>query len=186
MLRKNHDAKVIGENIQIAFKQPKNLQKIVSGTKKNCRHEIEPNPGCFKCGKCSVLCPVLKEGVSFSSRNTKKSYKIKKKLNCNSSFVIYLVTCKKCGGQYVGKSQTPIKTRHSNHKREIKNLIGGLGKHYGGELGCGYGNFSIQLIDQVEMGEKEKLAQKEIFWQHQLRAYCENGGNAHCIRKDLY
>ena len=37
----------------------------------------------------------------------------------DSSWLIYLATCKKCRGQYVGKSQTVFKKRHSNHKREI-------------------------------------------------------------------
>ena len=77
-----------------------------------------------------------------------------------------------------------MKTRHSNHKREIRNKIGGLGHHYGGEQGCGYENFSIQFIDQVEHGNVEALAQLEIYWQDQLRAFLENGGNAHCRRRE--
>ena len=77
-----------------------------------------------------------------------------------------------------------MKTRHSNHKREIRNKIGGLGHDYGGEQGCGYENFSIQIIDQVEHGNVEALAQLEIYWQDQLRAFLENGGNAHCRRRE--
>ena len=103
---------------------------------------------------------------------------------CTSSFVIYLATCRKCGGQYVGKSQTQFKTRHSNHKSEIKRQIGGLGHHYGGEKGFGYQNISIQIIDQVEIGNKEALVQAELYWQDQLRVFIENGRNAQCRRKD--
>ena len=58
-----------------------------------------------------------------------KRYKIKQNLTCNSDFLIYLVTCRKCHGKYVGKSQTKLKLRHSNHMREIKNDIDGLGIH---------------------------------------------------------
>ena len=110
-----------------------------------------------------------------------KTYKIKQKVDCTSSFVIYLATCGRCGGQYVGKSQTPFKMRHSNHKQEIKK---GLGHHYGGEGGCGYGNFSVQIIDQVEEGDKLALADREVYWQNQLRCYVQNGGHAHCWRKE--
>ena len=35
-------------------------------------------------------------------------------------FLYNLDTCKKCEGQYVGKSETKFKLRHSNHKQEIK------------------------------------------------------------------
>ena len=83
----------------------------------------------------------------------------------------------------MGKSTTPFKTRHSNHKQEIKNEIGGLGNHYGGN-GCGYNNLRIQIIDQVEVGNARALADAEIYWQHQLRGYIQNGGQAHCRRKE--
>ena len=83
----------------------------------------------------------------------------------------------------MGKSQTPFKKRHSNHKQEIRKQIGGLGHHYGG-TGCGYQHFSVQLIDQVEKGDKVALAEKEVYWQNQLRCYVQNGGHAHCYRKE--
>ena len=89
-----------------------------------------------------------------------------------------------CKGQYVGKSTTPFKKRHSNHKQEIKKKYGGLGHHYGGAGGCGYENFTVQIIDQVEEGEHFALADKEVFWQNQLRCYVQNGGHAHCYRKE--
>ena len=141
------------------------------------------NPGCWKCGKCRVSCPILKEGNKFSSSNTKKTYVIRQHLDCDSQFVVYLGTCQKCQGQYVGKSETPFKRRHSNHKQEIKRKYGGLGNHYGGQ-GCGYENLQIQIIDQVEQGNSEALATAEVYWQNQLRAYIQNGGHAHCRRKE--
>ena len=83
----------------------------------------------------------------------------------------------------MGKSQTPFKLRHSNHKQEIKTKIGGLGNHYGGQ-GCGYENLKIQIIDQVEIGDTEALAEAEVFSENQLRVYIQNGGHAHCRRKE--
>ena len=156
---------------------------MVCGLKSSSNTPTVENPGCWKCKRCKVACPVLVEGQTFTSTNTRKTYRIRKFLTCTSQFVIYLATCKKCGGQYVGKSTTPFKTRHSNHKQEIKHLTGGLGNHYGGS-GCGYENLSIQIIDQVELGNKKALAEAEVYWQHQLRAYIQNGGNAHCRRKE--
>ena len=156
-LVKNEKAKSIGQNIQICFKQPKNLRRLV--TQKKTSKPCDENPGCRKCTKCRVSCPIIKEGDSFKSTNTGRTYKIKQKLDCNSSFVIYLATCGRCEGQYVGKSQTPFKKRHSNHKQEIKKRIGGLGQHYG-RYGCGYNNFSVQIIEEMVMptaGERKKI-----------------------------
>ena len=180
-LVKNERAKAIGENIQICFGQPRNLKRLV--TQKNATKPHDENPGCRKCNRCKVSCPIIKEGDSFKSTNTGRTYRIRQKVDCTSSFVIYLATCKKCKGQYVGKSQTPFKMRHSNHKQEIKKKTGGLGHHYGGG-GCGYQNISIQIIEQVPEGDTRTLENQEIYWQNQLRCYIQNGGNAHCRRKE--
>ena len=66
-----------------------------------------------------------------------------------------------------------------------KNKLGGLGHHYGGAGGCGCQNFSILIIEQVTIGDQAMLADREAYWQHQLRCYVENGGNGHCYRKEV-
>ena len=90
---------------------------------------------------------------------------MKHHLTCDSDFVIYLATCQKCDGQYIGKSKTIFKVRHSNHKQEVKREYGGLGEHYAGR-GCGYQNLRIKIIDQVEERTLEALAEAEIYWQN--------------------
>jgi hypothetical protein len=50
--------------------------------------------------------------------------------------------------QYVGKSVTPFKKRHSNHKQELKKMIRGLGQHYGGDRACGHNDMSTVLIEK--------------------------------------
>ena len=178
----------MGDQIQISTRQPRNLKKIVAGCNQAQGGQQPPAPlhaGCFKCRKCKVSCPVLKEGNSFKSTNTKKIYSIKQHLTCNSSYIVYLATCKKCHGQYVGKSTQIFKKRHSGHKQEVKRKIGGLGGHYGGDGGCSYEQMSLQIIDQVELGDDKALANCETYWQHQLRCYVENGGRAHCYRKEI-
>ena len=92
---------------------------MVSGCQRSEREEgrqLNLPVGCFKCNKCRVSCPILVETNRFKSTNTQKTYQIKQRMTCESSYVLYLATCKKCKGQYVGKSQTAFKTRHSNQK----------------------------------------------------------------------
>ena len=85
----------------------------------------------------------------------------------------------------MGKSTTPFKKRHSNHRQEIKHGKGGIGHHFGPKSCCGMEHLSIMLIDQVKQGDKVALEKREQFWQHQLRVFVENGYNAMCIRKDF-
>ena len=67
--------------------------------------------------------------------------------------------------------------------KRLRKKIGGLGNHFGGD-GCGYENVSIQIIDQVDVGDYQALAKAEVYWQNQLRTYIQNGGNAHCRKKE--
>ena len=147
-MRKNDKAKDIGNRVQIASRQPKNLQKLVGGFREGSGglNKIPPDAGCYRCSKkCKVSCPVLEERKDFTSFNTYKTYR--QKLDCDSAWLIYLCSCKKCGGQYVGKSKTPFKKK--------------------------------ALIEEVEFKTMEFLAKRELFWQHQLRVYVENGSNGH-------
>ena len=187
LLVRNDQAKDIGDRIQIGSRQPKNLQRMVGGYKagRGGSRNTPPDAGCLKCNRCKVVCPILKEGKKFTSTNTGKTYTIRQKVTCDSDWVIYLVTCKKCKGQYVGKSKTKFKIRHSNHKQEVKKKIGGLGHHYGNGGPCSYQHLQVQIIEEVEHKNFEFLAERELYWQHQLRTYIENGGRAHCYRKDF-
>ena len=186
-LDRNDLAKEIGNRIQIAHRQPKNLQKIVGGCKSGSSwgKNISPNPGCSKCGNCRVLCPKINETKFFESTATQKKHTIKQSVNCKSDWVIYLGTCLKCKGQYVGKSKTVMKIRHSNHKQEIKKMVGGLGHHYGGQGGCGYDNLTLTIIEEVEENNLLFLAEREVYWQHQLRVFLENGYRNHCQKKEI-
>ena len=148
--------KNIGNRIQVAYKQPKNLQQLVGG----CEKGSKPIPPDVECNTCT-------------KDLQRQDLQDKAEVNCNSEWVIYLCSCKKCGGQYVG-----IKLRHSNHKREIKNKIGGSG-------GCGYESISIVIIEEIEEKTFKFLAERESFWQHQLRVFVENGKNCHCYRKEV-
>ena len=173
LLTRNERAKEVGGNVQIAYRQPKNVKQLVSGASgRRGQSQMEDDSGCTKCGKCHA-CKV------------KKVYTIRQKVNCNSSYIVYLGTCQKCKGQYVGKSTQQFRRRHSGHKSEIKRQYGGLGHHYGGDRGCGYENLSLQVIEKVREGDQARLAERETYWQNQLRCYVENEGQAHCYRKEL-
>ena len=70
--------------------------------------------------------------------------------------------------------------------QEIKKNTGGLGHHYGNNgKGCGYQNFEVMIIEQVQEGDTKRLADRELYWQNQLRCYVDNEGNGHCYKKEF-
>ena len=134
--------------------------------------------GCDKCPrkKC-VTCKVLVKSKTFTSNKTKRTYKIRHQLDCRSSWIIYLISCKhpNCGKQYVGKTKNALLKRHYGHKNQFKNKISELGKHFHWDH-HGEKIVSIKVIDQVKAGNSTALEQCEGFWQHQLMTLVENGG----------
>ena len=83
-------------------------------------------------------------------------YYMRHKVHCNSRFIIYLVTCKRCRKQYVGKASRTMKARHTQgkcHRQEIRKRSTPLGKHF---HSCNYENFELQIIDCYE-ADSEKL-----------------------------
>ena len=73
--------------------------------------------GCYDYGRNCIDCIYFKEkGEYFYSYVTKRQYKVGQNVNCLSKNVIYLVTCKKCKKQGVGKQMA------SSHKWKIIDL----------------------------------------------------------------
>ena len=78
-----------------------------------------------KCVPCNatrcLCCQQLISTTTFKSNQTNKTFKIQHRVNCKSSFVIYLLECYICNIQYVGKSETPFNIRLSNNRKDVKN-----------------------------------------------------------------
>ena len=50
---------------------------------------------------------------------------------------------------------------------------------------CSYVDFSVVIIEQVELGNRALLAKRGQYWQHQLHVFVENSGNANSVRTDF-
>ena len=92
----------------IAYRRPKNLRdKLVFAKFTQLGRTDNQETGCKPCGKpkCS-WCRVMKETTTFhGTRNNARLYKIQHKLDCQSSWVIYLIQCNQCKLPYIGKSE---------------------------------------------------------------------------------
>ena len=107
---------------KVVYRRNKNLKDILVRSKFEKVKEILTHRKSTPCKKllCS-WCPYMKVTDTFKSNSDHKEYKILHELNCNSPCVIYLVTCKKCNKQYVGKSERQLNTRLNNHRSHLKN-----------------------------------------------------------------
>ncbi|OCT94642.1 hypothetical protein XELAEV_18012324mg [Xenopus laevis] len=130
--------------------------------------------GSHKCGSRScITCQHMKISKEFKSTVTNTSFKIRDYINCNTSTVVYLLTCLKCQKQYVGCTSRTLKERIREHLSQIKNpktveksnITRQFSRCNGSDKAC----FSVQGIEKVRLGNRGGnlaglLAKRELFW----------------------
>ena len=71
-------------------------------------------PRCLTCSHSSCK-------NHFTSTKTKTTYPIRHSFTCQSTNLIYLITCKKCNKQYVGLTTSKLNVRINHHRLNIIN-----------------------------------------------------------------
>ena len=91
----------------IAYRRPKNLRVLLVRVDL-APHAIHP-PGNTPCGRsrCKAF-PALITSDRFTSHCTGKTYTLRSAATCKSKDVVYLIQCKRCGLQYVGKTEQAL------------------------------------------------------------------------------
>ena len=114
-------------------------------------YPLERKSAFEKCGKskCEV-CLNIQETDAFTS--TGENFKINRKLNCDDDCLIYLLTCKCCAKQYVGKTTDEFRFRWNKYKRNNRENARNEActqKDLFEHIGC-LGKASITLIDKTD------------------------------------
>ena len=120
----------------VSFRKPCSLKSYLVRAKV---YPLERNVGCKGCGKkrCEV-CRNVEASDSFTSNITGHSYKINHHLDCDDKCIIYLLTCKVCGIQYVGETCDKFRSRWNNYRAADRKVVKGetvmqqsLHEHFG-------------------------------------------------------
>ena len=82
--------------------------------------------------KCSWCVLINKTSTFTDTRRDGKVFDIFHTVNCQSTFVIYIIECRICRLQYVGKSETAFNLRLNNHRNHIKRGVNSceLSEHF--------------------------------------------------------
>ena len=111
------DAKII-----FGQRRNKNLSdQLVRASTKNVTHitsNVQRNT-CNRSLKCRY-CPILNYTGTLVSKTNGRNFQCMKKVNCQSSNLIYVITCTHCGIQYVGQTKNRLLTRFQGHFNDIE------------------------------------------------------------------
>ena len=162
---------------------PQNTISVTYKRNKNLREILSPSlfPRTMKHNECSIkecnrICDICENFLVVSPDFTcfaiKRKYKIKGILKCDSRNVIYLISCKCCGKQYVG-SGTSFKERFRIHKSDIntgKARYGVTNDLLNVCRSCASKSehLQVQFIEKVSVQNDDDMWEGEKYWQAQL------------------
>ncbi|OCT90035.1 hypothetical protein XELAEV_18018650mg, partial [Xenopus laevis] len=176
---------VIGIKPTITFRRSRNLrdQLVHSHLSKNVRPTWLENrtKGCYKCGSC-LACPFIEKAVVYQGREDKPIYTLEHFMNCKTSGVIYVMTCK-CGIRYVGKTKREFRRRILEHIGDVRHrrntsVARHINEFHNGSLEM----LRFTAVDRIEptmrIGDIDrKLLQREAQWIYWLNTKVPNGLN---------
>ena len=124
--------------------------------------------GCVVSDCCSVRCKTcdyISQGSTFVSNVTKKSYNVVSpnlSMDCTSDNVVYLITCKKCGIQYVGETSQKLRSRFSNHRNRLKKLTNLYLYHHFSSDGHSVDDMSIMPIEELPSSDRVSATSQRL------------------------
>ena len=173
----------------ISFRRPRNLGNMVIRAK--LRPDTAPNP--IHCGPCSEkgpkrgrrceLCSLLPSQTSVISSSTRQTHqlKLRTQADCDSTFVVYLISCTLCNtnNQYVGET-TNFRKRMNNHKScvrhsKIKDDDCTLLYQHFSQPNHSISNMKFTILQQCN--NKADLLKSESLWFHTLKTLTPLGLN---------
>ena len=100
----------------------------------------------------------MKQTKTFQSYRTKQTSQVFHNLTCKSENLIYLLQCRICQLQYVGKSETPFNIRLSNLGKDAKLQASILSwKHFNNQNHNFQQHAEFTLIEQIK---KQRTAEE--------------------------
>ena len=97
-------------------------------------------------------------------------------MDCATENVVYLISCRKCGVQYVGETSQKLRSRFNNHRsrlRSLSNLY--LYNHFSSD-GHNEDDMCIMPIEKIDdtgsrSGSTSKRLEREDYWCRELCTY---------------
>ena len=143
---------------------------------------------CGPCNKpkCSWCVLINKTSTLTGTRPDGKVFDIFHTVNCQSTFVIYIIECQICRLQYVGKRETAFNLHLSNHKNHIKWGVNSceLSEHFlhNSRSHDVSEDITIVIIEQIKRSNMTIQRKKKY---SEPEKYFGKVGWTHCIRTVL-
>ncbi len=132
--------------------------------KKDCWNTVPCNNG-----RCKT-CPFIDKSTVTIAGATGRRFTGTEQTTCSDKNVVYLISCNRCGFQYVGETKQTLRERFSQHKNSVKkrSLRTLLVKHFSDKEHC-VGDMTVKVLKKMDANVdkdrvKAELTAAEDFW----------------------
>ena len=161
------------KSIKTFYRREKNLKEILSPSLFPAKPKN--NESCTtSCKKCDICKNYLITDNNFKCKITDRFCNVRDNLSCNSSNVVYLISCRNCQNQHI-ESVINFKSRFRIHKRDIKSKKDRCGTARNFNTNCSdvqnlHRFLQVQLTESVvnDLDLENKLWEREKYCQCQL------------------
>jgi hypothetical protein len=129
-------------------------------------------------------CPLLNKTGKIRCQFTGLEHPCMQNISCRSSNLVYAITCKRCGMQYVGQTMLRLKDRFVHHLRDIEmGLVEkSVSKHFSTNNHTGYKDMTISVLEFIKKPPRSPQSigirlRVERHWTHVLRSLAPIGLN---------
>ena len=189
MLQKTKTTRNVYESkIIFGLRRNKNLsdQLVRASTKTDSNHTtfISTHP-CKRPNGCRY-CPKINISGHIVSKTTGRNYTTMANINCQSSNIIYLITCSTCGIQYVGQTKNRLLTRFQGHYYDIQNHNDTtVSRHFNrcpSSQPAGFSGLEISILSFIKSPSDSRAGhlerdREEKRWIHRLATVVPKGLN---------
>jgi hypothetical protein len=133
--------------------------------------------GSHTCGNCYLCTSIITSECATSTSNS-FSLRITQSINCKTTGIIYLITCKKCNKQYIGESGNSANLRFRGHDQDIRENLGfkPVSNHFN-LAGHSRSDVTITLLRKIQTGEHNRRKRAEDVLIRQFGTYFPVGLN---------
>ncbi len=171
-------------NLVFGYSRPQNICDIITRAKLPPLTVEPDNIPRKKCKRRNCRhCPNIDLSGFVINNQNKRTFKCVPKANCQTDNLIYLLTCKECGTQYVGQTLNRIMDRVNSHLNDIRHQRETpISRHMRTHSTVSEYPFRIQILQLISATPRCQRAQElrdkwESTWMARLNSYVPNGLN---------
>ena len=148
----------------VAYRRPPNLKeklvraKIPPATTRPKRKTL----GMKKCRFDCLTCPYVQPGRTVKATATNYHHDIESAVDCQTSNVVYCISCDRCPQQYLGETEKTLSQRFAQHRGYVRNnkLDKATGHHFNGP-GHSLSDMKVTVLEKLHSKDPQMRKTRE-------------------------